>query len=110
MMSVMHDFTGKVAMVSGAAAGIGKATALAFARAHATIVVVDIDAARGEDTAREIESLGAVARFHTADLTDADQVATLFDAIEAEFGRLDCAHNNVGFGWGTGLLDCTPHD
>ena len=63
------DFTGKIALVTGAANGIGRATSLAFARAGAKLVLVDRDAAAGEATLGAIRQQGGEAKFVTADVT-----------------------------------------
>ena len=63
------DFTGKVALITGGANGIGRATALGFAKGGAKVVLVDRDAAAGEATAGVIRQQGAEARFVTADVT-----------------------------------------
>lgn len=89
-------FEGKVALVSSAAAGIGAATAEAFASEGARLVISDIDAAGLEETAERIRGMGASVEAMLADGTDEAQVAaTVRRAIEA-FGGLDCAANVVG--------------
>jgi NAD(P)-dependent dehydrogenase (short-subunit alcohol dehydrogenase family) len=95
----MSSFGGKVALVTGAGSGIGRASALAFARGGARVVVSDVDAAGGAETVRQIEANGECeARFVKADVSDEQQVESLIaDCIEA-FGRLDYAHNNAGIG------------
>ncbi len=87
---------GKVALVTGAAAGIGRASALAFAREGARVVVVDDDVAGGEKTVAMIEEAGGTAVFVECDVADAGGVeCAVAKAVDA-FGRLDCAHNNAG--------------
>ena len=91
-----YDFSGKVALVTGASGGIGRATALAFADAGADVVVSDVDVAGGEETVALIAAAGGRAIFQVCDVADADAVRTLIGrAIEA-FGRLDFGHNNAG--------------
>ncbi|MFB6202751.1 MAG: glucose 1-dehydrogenase [Halorhabdus sp.] len=90
------DFDGEVAFVSGAASGIGRATALAFAQEGADVVVADIDKAGNEETAEHIEALGSDVLAVTSDLREADDVQAAIDATIAEFGRLDYACNNAG--------------
>lgn len=109
-MTVNHDFSGKVALVSGAATGIGKASALAFAQAGATVIVADLDAARGQATADEISAIGAASLFVATDMTDEAAIDRLFDKIDSAFGRIDYAHNNVGFGWGHQLMGTSLED
>src|SRR5712664_4382516 len=90
------DFTGKVALVTGAANGIGRATALAFAKSGAKIVVVDRDAAGGEATAGIIRQQGGEARFVAADVTKSADVQAYVQAALDAYGRVDCFHNNAG--------------
>lgn len=86
---------GKVALVTGAASGIGRATALAAAREGARLLVVDAVAA-GEETARLIKQAGGEAVFCKCDVTRAAEVEAMVAAAVKNFGRLDCAHNNAG--------------
>ncbi len=92
----MTDFTGKVALVTGAASGIGRASALAFARRGATVVAADVDVAGGEQTAELARESGGDALFIPTDVTAADQVCALIEKTVEHYGRLDCAHNNAG--------------
>ena len=90
------DFTGKVALVTGAANGIGRATALAFAKSGAKVVVVDRDAAGGEATAGIIRQQGGEARFVTADVTKSADVQAYVKAALDAYGKIDCFFNNAG--------------
>ena len=90
------DFTGKVALITGAGNGIGRATALAFAKSGAKVVVVDRDSDGGEATAGIIRQQGGEAVFVQADVTKAADVqAYVKKAIDA-YGRVDCFFNNAG--------------
>jgi NAD(P)-dependent dehydrogenase (short-subunit alcohol dehydrogenase family) len=92
----MGEFSGKVALVTGAATGIGRATALAFARAGAAVVVADIAEDNGEKTVADIRAAGGEARFVAVDVSDNASVESMVEQTVAWFGRLDCAHNNAG--------------
>lgn len=83
---------GKVALVTGAASGLGAATARAFAAAGASVVVADIQAGPGDALARELGN----AAFIRTDVTVEDEVAAAVDVAVARFGRLDCCVNNAG--------------
>jgi NAD(P)-dependent dehydrogenase (short-subunit alcohol dehydrogenase family) len=90
------DFAGKVAFVTGAASGIGRAAALAFARAGAGVVVADVAEDGNRETARMIEQAGGRALAVRCDVTRSEDVkAALEKAVDA-FGRLDAAFNNAG--------------
>ena len=99
----MADLTGKVALVTGAASGIGVASALAFAEAGATVAVCDRDRAGAEATAKLIGDAGAEACAVGVDVTDAAQVQAMVEEVVGRFGRLDCAHNNAGITGPTAL-------
>jgi NAD(P)-dependent dehydrogenase (short-subunit alcohol dehydrogenase family) len=111
-MSSQPDFRGsmegKVAIVTGASAGIGRATALAFSRAAAAIVVADVDEERGEKTVVEIEEAGGAAAFVQTDVSDPDEVTALVARTVERFGRLDYAFNNAGIeGTPSPTAECT---
>ena len=89
-------FQGKVALVTGAGLGLGRAAALAFAREGARVAVVDIDASNGEETVDLIKKAGGEAIFLKADVSKAADVEAMIDKTVSAYGRLDCAHNNVG--------------
>jgi NAD(P)-dependent dehydrogenase (short-subunit alcohol dehydrogenase family) len=98
---------GKVAIVTGSASGIGRASAQAFAAAGARVVVADIDAAGGEETARLIREADGDALHVTVDVTDEESVATMVDTTLSHYGRLDAAHNNAGISPVSGnTVDC----
>lgn len=91
-----REFAGKVALVTGGAAGIGRATAQAFAEAGAKVVVADIDANGGEETAAKIRAAGGEATFVRADVSQHNAVKALIKETAKRYGSLDCAHNNAG--------------
>jgi NAD(P)-dependent dehydrogenase (short-subunit alcohol dehydrogenase family) len=86
----------KVVIVTRASAGIGRATALAFAREGANVVVADVDEERGEKVAAEVANLGVDAIFVRTDVSDRSDVEHLVDRAVAHFGCLDYAVNNAG--------------
>jgi NAD(P)-dependent dehydrogenase (short-subunit alcohol dehydrogenase family) len=90
------DFTGKVALITGAGNGIGRATAIGFARNGAKVVVVDRDAAGGEATAGVIRQQGGEALFVAADVTRSADVQAYVKAALDAYGSIDCFHNNAG--------------
>jgi NAD(P)-dependent dehydrogenase (short-subunit alcohol dehydrogenase family) len=89
-------FTGRVAVVSGAANGIGRASALRLAREGADLVVVDREGDTLQGVAREIEAAGRQVLAITADWTDPKAVTEAFAAIRRRFGHIDVLFNNVG--------------
>lgn len=88
----------KVALVTGASSGIGRAVALVWAREGAHVVVSDIDVQAGEETAALVRAQGGDAIFIAADVGQAAQVEALVERAVAHFGRLDVACNNAGIG------------
>jgi len=89
-------FQGKVALVTGAGLGLGKASALAFAREGARVVVADIDAKNGQQTVDMIKKSGGEALFIKTDVSQAADVEAMVKKTVETYGGLDCAHNNVG--------------
>ncbi len=93
---MVEAFEGKVALVTGAGSGIGRAAAQAFAAEGASVVVADIAVEGGEETVRLIEKGGGKADFVATDVSQQEQVETLVAAAVDIYGRLDYACNNAG--------------
>jgi NAD(P)-dependent dehydrogenase (short-subunit alcohol dehydrogenase family) len=110
-MADRDRYTGKVAFVTGAAGGIGRATALAFAREGASVVVADVDEQANAETARLIEAEGGKVIAVRCDVTSAEDVqAALHLAVET-FGGLDVAFNNAGIEQsGSAVADITDEE
>jgi NAD(P)-dependent dehydrogenase (short-subunit alcohol dehydrogenase family) len=90
------SYTGKVAFVTGAGSGIGRATALAFAREGASVVVADVSEQGNRETAHMIEELGGRTLALRCDVTRAGDVRSVLERTIETFGRLDVAFNNAG--------------
>ena len=91
-----RNLEGKSALVTGGASGIGRATALAFAREGARVAVADIMQDAAQRTVTEIEAIGGQALAIACDVTDDDAVKAMIAATVDAFGGLDCAFNNAG--------------
>src|SRR5690606_37931440 len=92
------DFAGKVAIVTGAASGIGGAVALLYARGGARVVVSDVSEEGGSETVRLIREAGGEARFVRTDVSRPEECDALIRETVEAFGRLDIACNNAGIG------------
>jgi len=102
------QFDGKVALVTGAGSGIGQASAMAFAREGAKVVVADIVVEGGEGTVRMIKKAGGEAIFVKVDVSQAAAVEAMVNKTVENYGRLDYAHNNAGIeGAMSSIVDCT---
>jgi NAD(P)-dependent dehydrogenase (short-subunit alcohol dehydrogenase family) len=104
----MNQLRGRTALVTGATAGIGRATAVALAALGASVIVHGRDVERGERVVKEIEAAGGQARFLAADLTDPAQIARLAE----QAGEVDILINNAGRSWfgPTAALDVATYD
>ena len=87
---------GKVSIITGAAQGIGLATALKFAQEGATVIVCDIKPQAVEDVAAQCRALGVSAEGHVLDVTSREQVDAVVAAVKAKYGRIDVLVNNAG--------------
>jgi NAD(P)-dependent dehydrogenase (short-subunit alcohol dehydrogenase family) len=92
------QLTGKAALVTGGASGIGRATALTFAREGAQLIIADMHEAGGQQTVHMITENGGDAIFVQVDVSHATEVETMISKTVATYGRLDYAHNNAGIG------------
>jgi len=103
-------FEGKVALVTGAARGIGKAVALALAREGAGVVVTDVDVEGAQRVAQEIEGLGWKAQAIQADVSQCEAVQQLVKQAVSHFGRIDILVNNAGIIRRGTFLDHEPEE
>ena len=101
---------GKIAVVTGAASGIGRATAELFAREGSSVVVADIDENQGRETVWRIKKNAGEALFVTTDVTRDEDVERLIGAAVDRYGKLDILHNNVGIAVGGNVVNTSPAD
>lgn len=94
----MKEFDGKVALVTGAASGIGESIALLFARHGARVVVSDINDERGQETVEQVKKMGSEAVYVHADVSEPADCMRLVGEALAHYDRLDFACNNAGIG------------
>lgn len=106
----MRQFENQVVLITGGANGIGRATAEAFAREGARVIVSDLADADGEETVSAIRKAGGEARYVRADVRDAAQIAALVDGTVREYGRLDIAFNNAGIAGKSAAIADLPEE
>ncbi|MFO8010725.1 MAG: SDR family oxidoreductase [Dehalococcoidia bacterium] len=107
----MANFEGRVALVTGSGAGIGRATAMAFARRGAKVVVVDFVPEAGEETVRMISEAGGESMFIKCDVASEEEVESMINTAVEAYGRLDCAANNAGIsGEVQRTIECTDEN
>ncbi len=106
----MGRLSAKSVVITGAASGIGAATAELFAAEGASLVLGDLNEAGGEEVARRCRSAGVAAVFVRTDVADEDDVARLIDRAVADYGRLDVSFNNAGLGGAIGAIDETRRE
>jgi NAD(P)-dependent dehydrogenase (short-subunit alcohol dehydrogenase family) len=96
MRKSMLDFTGKTVLITGGSSGIGRATALAFAQAGASVVIGDIKEEAAQETMELLRQAGSKPVFFKADVSKPDDVRDMVQKAAGAFGKLDCAFNNAG--------------
>ena len=107
----MRRLEGRTALATGSASGIGQATALAFAREGAKVVIADVNVDGGNATLRMVREIGSEAIFVRTDVRRADEVEALVNEVVKTYGRLDCAFNNAGIlGKPTSAVECTEEN
>ena len=106
----MGQLDGKVALITGAGSGIGRASALAFAREGARVAVADIVVEGGEETVRMVKEAGGEAFFIQVDVSNAAEVEAMVNTVVDAYGRIDCAYNNAGIEGRLASTDEYPED
>jgi NAD(P)-dependent dehydrogenase (short-subunit alcohol dehydrogenase family) len=105
----LMELDGRVAVVTGAGSGIGRASALAFAAAGCSVVVADVDEVGGAETVGLVHDAGGVGTFVRTDVTEPRSLEAMFGVAQAEYGGVDIVHNNAGLVCGEPFWpDITP--
>jgi NAD(P)-dependent dehydrogenase (short-subunit alcohol dehydrogenase family) len=106
----VRSLAGKLALVTGAASGIGRATALACARRGASLALCDVDEAGLAETAAAVRALGREVLARRVDVARAEEMRAFADAVHATASAVDLLVNNAGVGLGAGFLDTSLED
>ena len=106
----VSNLTGKTVLVTGAGSGIGRETALAFARLGADIVICDIQEGAASRTAEDVRALGRNATAEVVDVADTERMRAFADTVHSKIEAVDILVNNAGVGLGGGFLDTTLED
>src|ERR1700683_2685702 len=103
----MGKLDGKVAVVTGAASGLGRASAMRFASEGAAVVVADLNSQGGELIVSEIAAAGGRAVYQRTDVTSENDIRSLIERATREYGRLDITYNNAGIVGAMGSIEST---
>lgn len=110
MLAPMSQLKDKIAVVTAAGSGIGRATSLLFAKEGAAVAAVDIDGGAAEETARQIEAGGGRASAHAVDCADVSALEALFAEIDRLYGRVDVLFNHAGIPNAHGVVEVEESD
>jgi len=106
-----NEFKDKIALVTGGASGIGKASAFAFAKQGAKVIISGRNAQKGEEAVKEALEMGLNIEFISADVSKSEDVKKMISQIVEKYGSLDIAFNNAGItGQPTSIMECSEED